>query len=269
MLLAFNIGNTNVSLGLFNGADLVAQWRLTTRRDSTSDELAVFLKSVFALRSLEFEAITGIAISSVVPPLTIQATQLAQQYFGCAPVVVGPELDIGLVNDYINPREVGADRLVNCLAAWKKYQTAAIVVDAGTATTVDVVSNSGHFLGGAIAPGLQISANALFHAAARLPPVDLATPPQAIGRSTITALQSGLVYGYAGLVKELVARCQTELEAVAPGEPITIIATGGLAAIIAPLVPAIQHVEPLLTLEGLRLIFLATEPHRSTQKEGT
>ena len=261
MLLAFNIGNTNISLGLFKNADLIAQWRLATRRDCMADELAVFIKSVFDISGYHFHDVTGIAISSVVPPLTIQATQLAQQYFGYAPVVVGPELDIGLVNDYINPHEVGADRLVNSLAAWKKYQTAAIIVDAGTATTVDVVSKDGHFLGGAIAPGLQVSANALFQAAARLPRVELETPPHAIGRSTVTALQSGLVYGYAGLVKELVARSLAELEAVAPNEPMTIVATGGLAETIAPLVPAIQHVDPLLTLEGLRLVFLATEAH--------
>lgn len=255
MLLAINIGNTNIALGLFRDTELIAQWRLATRRDCMMDELAVFIKTAFDIGGFRFENITGIAIASVVPPLTIQATRLAQQYFGCAPVVVGPQLDIGLVNDYLNPHEVGADRLVNSLAAWKKYETAALVVDAGTATTLDVVSNAGHFLGGAIAPGLQISANALFQATARLPRVELETPPHAIGRSTATALQAGLVYGYAGLVKELVARCMTELEVVAPGEPITIVATGGLAETIAPLVPSIQHIEPQLTLEGLRLVW--------------
>ncbi|MBV9867746.1 MAG: type III pantothenate kinase [Abitibacteriaceae bacterium] len=255
MLLAFNIGNTTISVGVFNGPDLAAQWRLSTHHERTADELAAFLKVAFDAHGYRFKDIDGVAISSVVPPLTLQASLLSNQYFHITPVVVGPKLDIGLVNDYENPHEVGADRLVNGLAAWKKFKTAVVVVDSGTATTVDVVTKDGHFLGGAIAPGLRISTEALFMAAARLPRVEVAMPEQAIGRNTVAAMQSGIFFGYAGLVKELITRCTQELKSQGSNDPVTVVATGGLAEMIAPLVSTIQHVEPQLTLDGLRLIW--------------
>ena len=250
MLLALDIGNTNIVAGVFRGAELVAQWRLSTQRERTADEFAVFLQTAFELQNLKFQDVGGVAVSSVVPPLTPQTQLLSTRYFGCEAVVVGPHTDCGLVNDYQPPEAVGADRLVNGLAAWKKFGTACVIVDFGTATTVDAVSQDGHYLGGAIAPGLGISTDALFRAAARLPRVELKAPDRALATHTSASMQSGLVFGYAGLVKELVTRCCAEM----PQTP-TVLATGGLAELIAPHVPQIQHIEPHLTLEGLRLIW--------------
>lgn len=253
MLFALDIGNTNITAGVFDETTLIAQWRLSSR-EYTADEFAVFFGVAFAERGLSPDGVRGVAISSVVPSLTPPAELLARRHFGCEPLVVGPDTATGLVNEYSNPREVGADRLVNGLAAWKKFGGAVVIADFGTATTVDAVSARGHYLGGAIAPGLQISTDALFHAAARLPRVELVAPAQTLGRSTPASMQAGIVFGYAGLVKELVARCAEEM--TARGETaVTTIATGGLAELIAPHVPRIQHVEPQLTLEGLRLIW--------------
>ncbi len=253
MLLALDIGNTNIVAGVFEGAILRAQWRLATQRDRTADEFAVFLKVALEIKGFTFGDLDGVAISSVVPSLTPQAARFARDYLECEPVVIGPETDTGLINDYDRPREVGADRLVNGLAAWKKYG-AVVIVDLGTATTVDAVSHDGHYLGGAIAPGIGISTDALFRAAARLPRVEITPPPCALGTNTAHSMQSGIVFGYAGLIKELVMRCVAEVEA--KGNPkVTVLATGGLADLIAPLVPAIHKIESELTLEGLRLIW--------------
>ena len=253
MLLALDIGNTNIVAGVYDGPLLRAQWRLSTQRDRTADEFAVFLKLALEAKEFFFSDIKGVAISSVVPSLTPQAARFARDYIGCEPLVIGPDTDTGLINDYDRPREVGADRLVNGLAAWKKYG-AVVVVDLGTATTVDAVSHEGHYLGGAIAPGIGISTDALFKAAARLPRVEILPPPCALGTNTVHSMQSGIVFGYSGLIKELVARCVAEVEA-RDGHKVTVLATGGLAELIAPLVESIQHVEPELTLEGLRLIW--------------
>ena len=254
MLLTLDIGNTNITAGVFDGSELLAQWRLSTRRDRTADELAVFLKVALDAWGFHFADIQGVAISSVVPTLTPQASLLTTKYFSCTPLIVGPHTDTGLINEYENPRDVGADRLVNGLSAWKKFNTAVVIADFGTGTTVDAVSQDGHYLGGAIAPGLQIATDALFQAAARLPRVELIAPDCVLGRNTVTSTQAGIVFGYAGLVKELVRRCSAEVKALG-NDTVTIVATGGLAELIAPLVPAIQHVEPQLTLEGLRLIW--------------
>jgi type III pantothenate kinase len=254
MLLALDIGNTNIVIGVFRGAHLVAQWRLSTRRECTSDELAAFLQTAMQTRDLKLSDIRGVAVSSVVPSLTPQTVRLARDYFACEALVVGPKIDLGLINDYQPRGDVGADRLVNGMAAWKKFQGAVLIADLGTATTVDAVSRDGHYLGGAIAPGLQISTDALFRAAARLPRVEIVAPQAALGRTTVTSLQSGIVWGYVGLVKELIARCLPEVEAANnPGEKVAVIATGGLAELIAPHVSLIEHIEPNLTLEGLRL----------------
>ena len=254
MLLTLDIGNTNITAGVFDSSELLAQWRLSTRRDRTADELAVFLQVALDSWDFHFADIQGVAISSVVPTLTPQASLLTTKYFSCTPVIVGPHTDTGLINDYENPRDVGADRLVNGLAAWKKFNTAAVIVDFGTGTTVDAVSQDVHYLGGAIAPGLQIATDALFQAAARLPRVELIAPECVLGRNTVTSTQAGIVFGYAGLVKELVTRCSAEVKALG-SDTVTVVATGGLAELVAPLVPDIQHVEPQLTLEGLRLIW--------------
>ena len=252
MLLALDIGNTNIVVGIFAGDTLRAQWRLSTQRERTADEFAVFLKVAFEARDFRFSDIHGVAISSVVPSLTPQAARFARDYLQCEPVIIGHDTETGLINDYDRPREVGADRLVNGLAAWKKYGTAVVIADLGTATTVDAVSADGHYLGGAIAPGLQISIEALFRAAARLPRVEISAPERALGSNTVQSIQSGVVFGYAGMIRELMIRIVREVDAP---ERVTTLATGGLAELIAPLVQEIQHIEPQLTLDGLRLIW--------------
>ncbi len=260
MLLAIDIGNTHIVAGVFEGEELRATWRLSSKGERTADEIAVFLKIAFEAEEIRFPDICGVAISSVVPALTPQAQLLAEQYFQVQPLVIGHETKTGLINEYSQPREVGADRLVNGLAAWQKYSQhgtrACIIADFGTATTVDAVSHDKRYLGGAIAPGLQISTDALFRAAARLPRVELREPHagSTLALSTPASMQAGLVYGYAGLVKELVARSLEEMPARGSERSI-VIATGGLASLIAPLVPAIEVIAPDLTLEGLRLIW--------------
>jgi type III pantothenate kinase len=250
MLLALDIGNTNLTAGLWDGEDLVAQWRQATRRNATSDELAGFLFVAMQATGRSFGPIRGVAISSVVPSLTQQAAKMSRDYFHQEALVVGHNTDTGLKNAYEDPRAVGADRLVNALAAWVKYGQACVIADFGTATTVDAVSSDGTYLGGAIAPGIGISTDALFHAAAKLPRVELVAPSRALARNTTESIQSGLVYGYAGLTRELITRCVAEIE-----EPCKVLATGGLAELIAPLVDSIEQVEPHLTLEGLRLLW--------------
>ena len=269
MLLAIDIGNTHIVAGVFenagNDAVLRATWRLSSKGERTADEFAVFLKIAFDAYAIHFTEIHGVAISSVVPSLTPQAVLLATQYFQIEPLVIGHQTETGLINEYSQPHEVGADRLVNGLAAWHKYsqsgERACIIADFGTATTVDAVSHDKRYLGGAIAPGLQISTDALFLAAARLPRVELREPQagKTLARSTPASMQAGLVYGYAGLVKELVSRAMQEMPARG-SEKSTVIATGGLASLIAPIVPAIEIVAPDLTLEGLRLIWESRAP---------
>ena len=254
MLLAFDIGNTNLTIGVWRGDELAAQWRYATRRDATSDELGANLYVSFQTAGFSFQDVTGVAISSVVPTLTPQSVRFARDYFGIEPLVVSHELDLGLKNRYDDPRAVGADRLVNGLAAWKRANRAVVVADFGTATTVDAVSGDGTYLGGAIAPGIGISTDALFRAAAKLPRVELLAPPRALATNTAQSIQAGLVFGYAGLTKELIARCANEIEAEF-GEIPAIYATGGLAELIAPLVPQIEKIEANLTLEGLKMIW--------------
>lgn len=249
MLLALDIGNTNLTAGIWQERTLIAQWRQSTRRNATSDELAGFLYVAMQAARIELAAIEQVVVSSVVPTLTPQAIKLANDYFHLEALIVGRNIDSGLKNAYEDPRAVGADRLVNALAAWKKYESACVIADFGTATTVDAVSSDGTYLGGAIAPGIGISTDALFHAAARLPRVELIPPSRALARNTTESIQSGLVFGYAGLTRELVSRCVAEI-----GEPCKVLATGGLAELIAPLVKEIEIIEPNLTLEGLRIL---------------
>lgn len=256
MLLAFDIGNTNLTVGIWRGDELMAQWRYATRRDATSDELAANLYVSFQTAGFAFQDVSGVAISSVVPSLTPQSVRFARDYFDLEPLVVSHELDLGLKNRYDDPRAVGADRLVNGLAAWKKAGRAVVIADFGTATTVDAVSSDGVYLGGAIAPGIGISTDALFRAAAKLPRVELLAPPRALATNTAQSIQAGLVFGYAGLTKELIVRCADEIESEF-GEKPAIYATGGLAELIAPLVPQIERIEANLTLEGLKMIWEA------------
>jgi type III pantothenate kinase len=252
VLLTADVGNTEIVLGVFDGEDLAHTWRLSTRPERTSDELALQLAGFLEHRGLDLrDDVTGVCVASVVPDVTGQFREMAAAYLSHEPLIVGPGMKTGVSVVTDNPREVGADLVVNTLAAYTLYGGPAIVVDFGTGTNFDVVSASGEFLGGVIAPGLQISAGALFGRTARLTRVDLQAPRSPIGRSTVEAIQSGLVYGTAGEVDGIVERIRAEL-----GAPdATVIATGGLAPVVIPHCRTVDHHAPWLTLHGLRLVY--------------
>jgi type III pantothenate kinase len=250
LLLTIDAGNTNTVLGIHDGATLSAHWRLTTRREQTADEYGILVRSLFSASGIEPQRIGGIALASVVPPLTPVLVTLARQYLGQEPLVVEPGVRTGMPILYEPPGDVGADRIVNGVAAFASYGGPVIVVDFGTATTFDVVTRKGEYLGGVICPGVGISADALFQRAARLPRVDVRRPARVVGRSTVGSIQSGLYFGYAGMVEGMIARIRTEL-----AEPTRVVATGGLAETLASDMPSIEAVDPVLTLTGLRLIW--------------
>ena len=254
MLLAIDVGNTNIVLGVFEGSTLVQSWRLQTLRERTSDELGLLVDGLFAHSQIDRVRIRGVILGSVVPPLTGTMRAMVQRYFGVAAITVEPGVNTGMPILYENPAEVGADRIVNAVAAFEKFGGGGgrplIVVDFGTATTLDAISAKGEYLGGAICPGVQISADALFQRAARLPRIDVRKPARIIGRTTVGAMESGLFYGYVGMVEGLVRRMSDEL-----GGDVICVATGGLADVIAPEVPRIQHVDADLTLHGLRIVW--------------
>jgi type III pantothenate kinase len=250
MLLAIDVGNTNIVYGLFDGPKLVHQFRVESSRGKTSDEYAVVLRELLAMHGVEAAKVRAAILASVVPALTEPMVELVKRAFARDAVVVGPGIRTGMSILYENPREVGADRIVNAVAAFEKTKGGVIVVDFGTATTFDCVTPKGEYLGGVIAPGVQISADALFSRAAKLPRVEIAKPPKVAGRNTVHSMQSGIVYGYVGLVDGLVERLREEL-----GYPCATIATGGLARLIAPLSRTIESVDDVLTLHGLRIIF--------------
>jgi type III pantothenate kinase len=250
VLLALDIGNTNVVGGLFDGSRLVTQWRVSTDRERMPDELRVLWDGFFRLSRVAGEEIDGVCIASVVPSVTPGYVQLSRDLLGEDPMLVGLDLDLGVAVDTDRPAEVGVDRIVNALAAREHYGVPAIVIDVGTATTFDVVSAEGSYIGGAIAPGMSTALEALVSRASLLFRVPLTRPPHAIGRSTLTCLQSGAVFGYVGLVEGLVARIQEEL-----GQQAVVIATGGLASLIAPETKVIDHVDLDITLSGIRLVW--------------
>lgn len=250
MLLVIDVGNTNMALGVYDGPQLVASWRLTTDRERTVDELGILCRNLFTLAGLEFQVIQGIVISSVVPTLDFPLRKMAATYFHLDPLFVDASLPTGMPIRYENPMDVGADRIADGVAALAKYGRPCVVVDFGTATTFDVISKEGEYLGGIIAPGIAISAEALFLRAAKLPRVDIRRPSSLIGTSTIGSIQSGLYYGYIGLVDGILQRLLDEL-----GEPTKIIATGGLAHLIGRASKFIQTIDDNLTLDGLRLIY--------------
>jgi type III pantothenate kinase len=252
VLLTADVGNTEIVLGVFDGADLTHTWRSSTRPERTSDELALLLSGFLEHRDLDLRRdITGMCVASVVPDVTGQFREMAASYLSHEPLIVGPGMKTGVSVVTDNPREVGADRVVNTLAAFTLYGGPAIVVDFGTGTNFDVVSATGEFLGGVIAPGLQISAAALFGRTARLTRVDLQAPKSPIGRSTVEAIQSGLIYGTAGEVDAIVERVREELDA----PDATVVATGGLAPVVIPHCRTVDHYAPWLTLHGLRLVY--------------
>jgi type III pantothenate kinase len=266
-LLVLDIGNTNVSLGLFDGvgtgaggAALAQHWRIATRREQTSDEAALLLSSLFRHTGREEREVQDVIISSVVPPLLPIFERVCEKLFGRPPLIVGPGTRTGMPVRYENPREVGADRIVNAVAACELLGAPVIAVDFGTATTWDCVSAQGEYLGGVIFPGIHVAMEALFERASMLHRVEFARPKSVIGRTTTAALQSGMLYGYAGVVDSMIARIRGELGAEA-----RVVATGGLAGRVAAECSSIDRVEPFLTLEGLRLIYeknraVGTEP---------
>jgi type III pantothenate kinase len=249
VLLVIDVGNTNTKLGVYAGARMVASSRLTTRREQTADEYGVYTQTVLREGGVDPAAITGVAISSTVPRVQGTLEEMARRYFRVAALVAesGVNVPVPILVEY--PREVGPDRLVKVVAAVALYRPPLIVIDFGTATVFDCVSPRGEFIGGAIAPGIAIAAEALTSKAARLFGVELTRPKEAIGRNTVTNIQSGIIYGYAGLVDGLVARMRAEME----GAP-TVVATGGLVGLMQPVAASIQVVNPHLTLEGLRIV---------------
>jgi type III pantothenate kinase len=250
MLLVIDVGNTNTSLGVYNGETLVADWRLTTARARTVDEYGVHARNLFQLAGVDFKAITAVAIASVVPPLNYTLKRMSEVYFDRTPLFIDHTIETGVPILYQPPSDVGADRIVDAVAAVHKYGAPCIIVDFGTATTFNAINARGEYLGGVITPGIIISADALFARAARLPRVEIKRPDSVIGMSTVGSMQSGLYYGYAGLVDGILKRMIEELD----GAP-RIIATGGLAPLIATASELIEVIDPTITLEGLRLVY--------------
>ena len=255
MLLALDVGNTETVLGLFDGQELASHWRTATNAEATADEHALLVSHLLELQGQEWqEAVTGIAVSSTVPRLKATLREMSERWFGVPTVVLEPGVRSGMPIRYDDPREVGADRIANGVAAYERYGGPSIVVDFGTATTLDAVSAHGEYLGGAIVPGIEISVDALFTRAAALPRIEVVEPRRVIGKSTVESIRSGAVFGSAALVDGMCDRFEREL-----GE-CTVIATGGLSGLITPHSRRIDHNEPWLTLHGLRLVFERNTP---------
>lgn len=250
MLCVIDVGNTHTVIGLYNTRELLESWRLRTDKECTSDEWGLMFKTLFSLKNRALSLVDAVAISSVVPPALHALVNACKRYLSLSPLVVGPGVKTGIPIRYESPREVGADRIVNAVAGFAKTEAPCIIVDFGTATTFDCISGQGEYLGGAITPGIATSLDALVTRTAKLPRVEIAEPRSAIGRNTVESIQSGILYGYVSLVDGLVKRLRQEMGCAA-----AVIATGGLAGVIASKSETVQMVEPHLTLEGLRIIF--------------
>lgn len=258
MLLVIDVGNTNTVLGIFEGDRLVEHWRLTSSRSRTTDEYGILLKTLFDMSDVKMQDIHGCIIACVVPPMQGIYEEMVYRYFKLQPLMIGPGVRTGMPILYENPREVGADRIVNAVAAFEIFEGACIVVDFGTAITFDAISDKGEYLGGSICPGIAISADALYTRASRLPRVEMKLPERVVGRNTVASIQSGLVFGYTSLVDGMVHRIVEEY-----GSPMNVIATGGLARVIADSSETIEMVDEDLTLTGLRILY-----ERNTRQGG-
>ncbi len=250
MILTLDIGNTNIKTALFEGERMAAYWRISTNRTMTSDEYGMLMSNLFTHHNLSMKSVTGIVISSVVPTINYTIEHMCMTYFGRTPMFVAPGIKTGIHIKYDNPKELGSDRIANAVAAYELYGGPCIYIDFGTATSFGVVSQKGEFLGGAICPGLKVTADALVDRTAKLPRFELVKPATVIGKNTITNLQSGILYGHIGLVKYLIKRMKEEL-----GSDCKVVATGGMAVLIREECPEITELDGLLTLKGLRLIY--------------
>ncbi len=272
MLLVLDVGNSNTVLGVFQSTSadagthygpLIAHWRVSTTKTQTVDEYGVLFRNLFAMNGIEFTSVQGTVISSVVPPLDSILREVCERYFQSRPLFIEPGVKTGMPVHYDNPAEVGADRIVNSVAAFEKFGGPCIIVDFGTATTFDVVSKKGEYLGGVITPGIGISADALFARTARLPRVDVRKPPRVLATNTVNSVQSGLYYGYIGLIDGILERLLAELD-----DNVTVVATGGLAALMGGGSKYIREIDDLLTLEGLRIIYERNQAHSKRRSEG-
>lgn len=250
MILAVDVGNTSIVLGVYEGKQLLHHWRISTNRSATSDEYGILIDNLFRHAGLALDRVDGVIISSVVPPLMFAFEQMCESYVGKHPLIVGPGIKTGLNIRYENPKEVGADRIVNAVAAIELYGTPCIVVDFGTATTFDYIDEKGQYIGGAVAPGISISTEALYQRAAKLPRIELVKPRSVIGKNTVASMQAGIVYGFAGQVDGIVSRIKEEYRT----DP-HVVATGDWAELIAAESESIQTVDARLTLLGLQLIY--------------
>lgn len=254
MILVLDAGNTNMVLGLYEGKDLITDWRLSTDPLRTADEYSIQVIQLFLQSNLKLEDVEGVIVSSVVPNIMYSIEHMVSKYFNKTPIIVGPGTKTGINIKYDNPKEVGADRIVNAVAAHELYKKPLIIIDFGTATTFCAVTQSGDYLGGAIAPGVKISSEALFEKAAKLPRVELVKTPTVICKNTVASMQAGMTYGYGGLVDHIVTKMKEELIELGEEEPL-VVATGGLAALINEEAKSIDLIHPFLTLEGLRIIY--------------
>lgn len=257
MFLAIDLGNTNIVIGVFQGERLKANWCVSTEKGKTVDEYGVLLKNLLYSKGINDREIKKIAISCVVPSLIISFKKIAEKYFAVKPLIVNSEIKVGISIKCAHPEEIGADRLVNAVAAYNIYKKAVVVVDFGTATTFDVISEEGEYLGGVIAPGIKISAEALFEKAAKLFPVGLVKPKKVVGKNTVNSVQSGIIYGVIGQVEGIIARIREELN-----KDFMVVATGGLAELIARETKVIDKIDPFLTLKGLRIIYKQNERNK-------
>ncbi len=257
MLLAFDVGNTNIVLGVFKGKKLIQSWRMETDKNKSADEYGMIIRNLFDYHGLNMSDVKDAIISTVVPSISYTLQHLSIKYFNIRAIEVGPGIKTGMVIKYDNPKQVGADRIVNAVAAYAKYGGPLIVIDFGTATTFCCISEKCEYLGGTIAPGLKISSDALFEKTAKLPRVELSEPGHVICRNTIESMQSGLVYGHMGVVDYIIRKMKQEYQTMTGGNPkdMTVVATGGLATMVSKGVESIDHVDRLLTLEGLSLIY--------------